>query len=155
MEQRAEYLLQFKDDVLFAHGGCHIFAQVLHRLTGFPLVAIRNDTGRHNHVACVPEKLFILDVYGWWSQRSYIEEEGRDLGIRFYPLRLDELEQKYVLEDGQGFYAHPDFVGPASNRANKWIATYSDYFDGSKKCPIPGHSRIKSSTNATLTSIFG
>jgi hypothetical protein len=154
MNERAEYLLEMPVDVLFAHGGCHIFAQVLHQRTGYPLVSIRNDSGEHNHVACVPQKGFILDVYGWWSNCSYIEEVGTDLGICFYPIQSDKLETQFIYTAGTGFYAHPDFVVPATALATQWIARYSDYFDGLKKCPIPGYTRKKSRSKGGLAAIF-
>jgi len=154
MEARAEELLRMPDDDLFAHGGCHIFARVLHRQYGHPLISVRDDRGRHNHVACLPEEDFILDVYGWWSRRAYVEKEGIDIGIGFSLLRLDELEKQFVFTRGQGFYAHQDFVVPASERAKKWIVMYSAYFDGTKKCPIPGLSRVKTTSRSELASHF-
>ena len=154
MEARAEELLQRPDEDLFAHGGCHIFAQVLHAQLGHPLVLIRNDEETHCHVACEPEKEFILDVFGWRGRCDYIEDEGRDLDIAFSALRLEELERRLVYGRGPGFYAHKDFIAPASERARKWIAVHHEYFDGSTRHAIPNISRRMTASKDELREIF-
>ena len=157
MEARAEELLRRLDEDppnLFAHGGCHIFARILHQHTGHELVSIRNASRQHNHVACVPEEGFILDAYGWWSRSAYVEEEGRDLGIDFYPLKLGDLEQQFIITGGSEFYDHPDFAVPASAKAQKWIALHCAYFDGRKRCPIPGYSRRNAASIVQLAAIY-
>jgi hypothetical protein len=142
MEDHAAELLAMPDAVLFAHGGCHVFALVLQELYHYPLVSLRGGGGQHNHVACAPEQGVVLDVYGWFPLADYIKAEGQDLAIRPFPLDIAQLQRQFIVTRGHGFYAHQDFVVPASARAKKWIAGHREFFDKTKMMPIPGLCRV-------------
>lgn len=144
MEDRAFELLALPDDVLFAHGGCHVFALVLSEVFSYPLMWICDEGGDHDHVACAPRTGSLLDVFGWFSYRDYVREEILgDRAIRFLPLGRRELQQKFIFGRGRGYYAHESFMSPAHERARSWISRHRDYFDRTRQTAIPGLRRVK------------
>ncbi len=98
MEERASESLDLPDDVLFAHGGCHIFALMLKELFRLPLLWVREKDGDWDHVGCAPEEGKILDVFGYFSHPEYIKEEmlnGRP--IRFCALEEIVMGKRFIL----------------------------------------------------------
>jgi hypothetical protein len=140
-------LLAKPNDTLFTHGGCHVFALALRDFTHLPLIWIHEDGGSWDHLACDAGSGFIVDFFGWFSHSQYLHEEMiEDRTIRFDAISEEQVTRRFVFGPGQGYYARPDFVVPAMQRARIWIAAHRDYFDGTKKVVIPGLSRLKSQT---------
>jgi hypothetical protein len=148
MEERASELLDLPDDVLFTHGGCHIFALMLKERFYLPLLWVREKDGDYDHIGCAPEEGKILDVFGYFSHSEYIQGEmlnGRL--IYFDTLEEEEMRKRFILVRGKGYYAHQDFVEIASLRARNWISKYLKYFDGTEKTSIPGLQRVKNTAD--------
>ena len=144
MEERALQLLELPDHLLFAHGGCHVFALALREFFRLPLVWIHEDGGLHDHVACDGGDRHIVDVFGWVSYPEYIRAERfDDRAIRFDPIQEEEVKRRFTLVRGSGYYAHPDFYMPALGRADAWITKHREIFEGASKIVIPGLSRIQ------------
>jgi hypothetical protein len=144
MDERAAELLAIPDDTLFTHGGCHVFALALREFTRLPLLWVREDGGSWDHLVCDPGGELFVDFFGWFSRSEYLREEMLDgRAIRFVRIAEEEVRSRFVTVRGQGYYAHPDFLVPATERARQWIATHRAYFDGTKKVAIPGLSRVK------------
>lgn len=142
MEDRAKYLLSLSDDILFRAGGCHVFALALRDFSKLPLLRVRSTLDNHDHLGCNPGDGCILDFYGYLRHRDYVNEGKFDgLGIYFSPTDVDSIVNRYTLGRGPGYYAHPDFLKPACERAINWILKNREYFDGTKKCMIPGIKR--------------
>ena len=147
MQPRAFKLISLSDEILFVHGGCHVFAFVLQDIFSYPLLSIRDAEENHHHIACNPEKGFILDFFGWFSYSDYIKEDrAQDLGVMFHLIEREALKKQFINGRGKGFYYHCDFWRPAEERARKWIKEHFDFFNGSIKRPIPGISRVKTAS---------
>ena len=143
MEARALYLLEHPDTRLFRAGGCHVFALALRSLYGYPLLWVKEDGNRYDHVACDAGGGHVLDFFGTFTYGEYVRSEKlRSRPIEFEPIEEAEVRGRFVLGDGHGYYAHPDFMLPATERANSWIMKHHEYFDGTKRCAIPGVSRV-------------
>ncbi len=150
MEKRAQELLKLPDDVLFAHGGCHVFALALRRIFQLQLLSIRNDSGSHDHVACGLGERRILDFFGGFSYSEYLSAETlNDFDIRFLAIDEEKIRKRYTYTCSPGYYVHRDFYIPAEKRARAWITKHYEYFDGTKNMPIPGLSRLKETGNKT------
>lgn len=149
MEERATRLLNLPDDVLFGHGGCHVFALALHDAFHLPLLWVREEDGPHDHVACSSGG-GLLDFFGWFSHAEYIHEEILDgHPIRFVPVEEEVLKRRFIFTRGPGYYAHPEFYSSAAERARTWIAKHREYFDGTKQVAIPGLCRVKRANQLT------
>lgn len=155
MEERASELLKLPDDVLFAHGGCHVFALALRDFSGLPLLWVRGEGGSHDHVACNPGDQQLLDFFGWFSYSEYRREECLEHHkILFIPTTEEEVRKRFISVRGAGYYAHPDFTSRASDRAWKWIERHRSYFDGTIKAKIRGSSRVKIAGDEEIGAIF-
>jgi hypothetical protein len=151
LEQRASTLLALPGDELFAHGGCHVFALALKERFSYPLLWVREEGGPHDHVACAPEHGRLLDVFGWFSHDEYRREEMLDRRqISFLLIQEEEVKRRFIFAPGQGYYAHPDFFCPATERARTWIAKYREYFDGTRKVTIPSLHRVKKTSGEDI-----
>ncbi len=151
MEARAHWLLTLPDPVLFAHGGCHLFALALKEFTGFPLLWVQEQGGRHDHLGCSAPDGRLVDCFGWFSEPEYIRAERLDdHDITFVEVDEDAVRRRFITGAGNGYYVHPDFLGPATKRALAWIARYREYFDGTTKTPIPGLSRLNRTGSRAL-----
>src|ERR1035441_6722278 len=94
MEGYASELLALPDEVLFTHRGCHVFALALKESFQYPLLWVREESGKHDHVACAPEEGRLVDLFGWFSYLEYIRAEILDdLRIRFLPIQAEEVER--------------------------------------------------------------
>jgi hypothetical protein len=154
MEEHTEWLLRYPDEVLFKAGGCHVFALLLHKLTGHPLLRIHG--GSHDHIACQPADEFVLDYFGWHSYPGYIVAEMIEPGsVRFERITEEELRLLSTEVEGGGYYVHPDFLPRAETRSRAWLARHHDVFDGTRKIAIPGGSRVQKFSQAELGGIFG
>lgn len=143
MEDRAERLLNLPDKVLFTHGGCHVFALALRAAFQYPMLWIRDSHGNHDHIACEPAAGNVLDYFGNFSRVEYIKAEIiYDKVIKFTRIEQEELQDKFTCNSGTGYYVHRDFFDPAMERAQNWINLNRQYFDGTKRAPIPNLSRI-------------
>lgn len=150
MEERASELLALSDHVLFAHGGCHVFALSLRKFSGLPLLRILEVGGTYNHLACNPGNGCLLDFFGLFTHAKYVREEnldGRD--IQFAPITEEEVKKRFIVARGPGYYAHPDFFVPATERAHAWIVKHRAYFDGTKKIAIPDLRRTTTASDNT------
>ena len=158
MEQYASELLALCDEQLFTHGGCHVFAFALREeIRPYPLLRVREKGGDHDHVACAPdpEDERLLDVFGWLSHDEYKREEMLERRqLSFLLIQEEEVKKRFTLTRGQGYYAHPDFFCPATERARAWIAKYREYFDGTQKVAIPGLHRVKKASGEDIDAIF-
>jgi hypothetical protein len=155
MEAYASELLALPDEVLFTHRGCHVFALALKERFQYPLLWVREECGKHDHVASAPEEGRLVDLFGWFSYREYIRAEMLDeLGIRFLPIQAQQVERRFIFAPGKGYYAHPDFFIPATERARAWIAKYREYFDGTEKAAIPGFERAKKASDQAVDAII-
>lgn len=155
MNKYAEYLLTLEPDVLFAHGGCHVFALTLQREFGYPLLRIRGGTGGHHHIACSPDENVLLDVFGRFSFEQYKQDDGvKYRGVQFLSVTETELRKEFNLREGVGFYGDPDFIKQAEEMALIWINRYREYFDGRIKERIPDLSRRNKATKNELKKIF-
>lgn len=144
MEARALYLLEQPDTRLFRAGGCHVFALALRSLYGYPLLWIKEDENRHDHVACDAGGGYALDLFGAFTHDEYINAgKLHSRQIEFEPIEEEEVRCRFVFGAGRGYYAHPDFMRPATERAKSWIMKHHEYFDGTKRCAIPGLSRVE------------
>lgn len=144
MEAWASYLLEQSDTVLFRAGGCHVFALALRSLYGYPLLWVKEDGKLYDHVACDAGDGYVLDFFGTFSHEEYVRSEKLySRQIEFVPIEEAEVKSRFVLEAGLGYYAHPDFMLPATERANTWIMKHHEYFDGTRRCAIPGVSRVE------------
>jgi hypothetical protein len=82
-------------------------------------------------------------VFGWFSRAEYIREEWLEhRGVSFTPTTVEELKAEFTATAGAGYYVHPDFLGPASDRARSWISKFYDHFNGTSQRPIPGFCRF-------------
>ena len=144
MEARASYLLEQPDTVLFRAGGCHVFALALRSLYGYPLLWVKEDENRHDHVACDAGGGHVLDFFGTFTHGEYVRSERLcSRPIDFVSIKEEEVRGRFVFVPGRGYYAHPDFMLPATERARSWIMRHYEYFDGTKRCAIPGLSRVE------------
>ena len=75
MNPRAADLLALPDNDLFAHGGRHVFACVLHDFSGLPLLWIHDAEATHDHVACDPGDGCLVDFFGHVAFSEYQKEE--------------------------------------------------------------------------------
>lgn len=147
MEARASHLLELHDSVLFRAGGCHVFALALRALYAYPLLWVKEDRGRYDHVACDAGDGRVLDFFGTFSHEEYVRSEKLcSRPIDFVSIKEADVKSRFVFGDGSGYYAHPDFMQPATERANLWIMKHHEYFDGTKWCAIPGVSRVEKAT---------
>ena len=144
MEARARELLELPDTKLFAHGGCHVFALALHEFTGLPLLAVTERDGPHDHLGCRAEDGRLVDCFGWFTKAEYVRED-RQGGkiISFALIGKEAIKSRFILGRGCGYYAHPEFLEPAAERARAWIGQHRKYFDGTEKTIIPGFSRVQ------------
>ena len=144
MEASASYLLEQPDTVLFRAGGCHVFALALRSLYGYPLLWVKEAENLHDHVACDVGGRYALDFFGSFTHDEYLKAgKLQSRQIEFAPIAEEEVRRRFVFGPGRGYYAHPDFMLPATERANSWIMKHREYFDGTKRCAIPGLSRVE------------
>lgn len=96
-----------------------------------------------------------MDFFGWFSYSQYLNDEFLDgRAIRFDRISEDEVKRRFIFVRGPGYYAHPDFLVPATERALRWIDMHRDYFDGAKKFAIPGLSRAKTVSTDEIQTIL-
>lgn len=156
MEERASRLLAQSDSVLFAHGGCHVFALALREFTGLPLLWVREDDGSYDHVACDGGNQSVVDYFGWFSYLDYVRAESLDgRAIRFKSTEEEEVRRRQTLIHGPGYYAHPEFLIPAFERAHTWISKHHHVFKGDQKIIIPGLRRIQRADENDIYRLFG
>ena len=63
---RGSRLLALSNEVLFNHGGCHVFALALSDRFGYPLLLVTGTSPSyyHLHIACNPSDGWLLDYFG-------------------------------------------------------------------------------------------
>jgi len=155
MESRALELLELPDDVLFAHGGCHVFALTLREVSGLPLLWIRDENGLHDHLACDAGSNELVDFFGISDYEKYRSDEMLEgVCIRFSQISVGQVESRFVYERSRGYYVHKDFFDGAKRRAQRWIERHLKYFDGTMKAPIPGVLRIRKTSAQDKNAIW-
>lgn len=155
MEERAAELLSMPDHRLFAHGGFHVFAITRSEISGLPLLWVTENGGNHDHIGCTTDEEKFLDVFGTFSRSDYMRAKIlENRRIEFRSSTVTEIERRFVMVRGPGYYAHPDFVRAARLRAERWIADHRDYFDGKKPIPIPGLARVERASDLECDALF-
>ena len=140
---------------LFAHGGCHVFAIVLSEISQLPLLWVTENGGNHDHIGCAVAGGKLLDVFGTFSLSEYVRAEILDdRKIEFRSSTVAEIERRFVTVRGPGYYAHPDFVRAARLRAERWINSHIDYYDGTKPTPIPGLDRVEHASDSEFEGLL-
>lgn len=154
MTDHSKRLLNMPCDELFAHGGCHIFAMELRRIFDYPLLLITKEENQY-HVACAPEDIIVLDVYGWVTRAKYEKDDFLDgIIIKYTIIQEKELRSCFTEKKGLGYYYHESFRKPAIERAKKWIDKHYCYFNGDKKEPISWLKRVKMASQDVKIGIF-
>ena len=149
-------MLKEKDDTLFLHGACHVFALALHEHFGYSLFLLHDLATGHpknaTHVYCRFDDAHSVDVVGIASEQTALTE----LGFSGRPTETSEreLKERFTTSNGGGLYADPEFFDVAQKRAQALIAKFKDYYSGRILKAIPGMSRMPSALPQELQKMF-
>jgi hypothetical protein len=146
-------MLKEKDDTLFLHKACHVFALALHEHFRYTLIFLATENPKAaSHVYCRFDDAHSVDVVGIASEQTALTE----LGWSGRPTEVSrrELESRFTNSDGGGLYAAPEFFTAAQKRAQSLIAKFKDYYSGRILKAIPGMSRTQSASPQEIQQIF-
>jgi hypothetical protein len=146
-------MLMEKDDTLFLHGACHVFALALHEHFGYSLILFAiEDPKDALHVYCRFDDVHSVDVVGIAPEQTALTE----LGWSGQPTEVSqrELESRFTYSDGGGLYAAPEFFAAAQKRAQSLITKFKDYYSRRILKAIPGMSRTPSASPQEIKQIF-
>lgn len=152
MDSNTAYLLGQSDEILFAEGGCHIFASCLHDIFGYPLRLLRDVRATRPsgvvHVYCLAQQDVMVDFFGCRNERVYLRSGcyGPDSYLvgTVEPHELEAFRVKSF--PGGGLYSEPLFVKRARTRALKVINAFPERF---RHPPPPPAAEIPSSWTNT------
>jgi len=145
--QHYENLLVERDDVLFLHGACHVFALALRERFSYSLRMVRDTTAMlpngATHVFCHFDASRGVDVLGLFNVAQRLRDEG------WLPLRYEivavtdsDLAAYYTGVPGGGLYLEPSFVAKVKGRAVALIDQFGDHYCGQNPHPVPGLHRL-------------
>lgn len=146
-------MLKEKDDTLFLHGACHVFALALHEHFGYSLFRLATEDPKDTpHIYCRFDDAHSVDVVGIASEQTALTE----LGFSGRPTETSEreLKERFTTSNGGGLYADPEFFDVAQKRAQALIAKFKDYYSGRILKAIPGMSRMPSALPQELQKMF-
>jgi hypothetical protein len=149
-------LLKEKDDTLFLHGACHVFALSLQDHFGYSLIYLATkDPKATPHVYCRFDGLHSVDVVGIESEEKALAQlEFSQFDCRPIEVARKELEARFTISDGGGLHADPEFFKAGEKRAQVLITKFKDYYGGRIFGDIPGMSRMRCASLREIHEIF-
>jgi hypothetical protein len=156
MNERYKNLLRGSDDCLFLDGGCHVFALALEKQFHYPLVLVRENSKQNvPHVFCRSDE-FAVDVMGFTIEKDILSAKMWVPPLFSAEIVVpSDLGKFYVYTAPcPGLYADDLFMFQGSLQAEKRIADYIRFYDGTCKCQIRPHPFLTPTTNAEIDDIF-